>query len=784
MDHRDHLTLEQAAQLEGLPYKTLQKRYHRKRIVWMNDPIHTQRKLYPITVLSPEAREKWLREQSAAGPQDSRFRIQDSDSRLRGNDLLSAVPHLGQSTVDSRQSTVNCTSPEHAELSANSAPKAPAQSAPPPDFSHHSAALQKLQPSLPFLPPSSSQVARDAVVAAIPKAQQIYVDRWLGIIADNVNGTWKRYLGTIYGDVMVENRDDFMRGQAHLYDVSKSSIYSKLKTAKAILGDAGVPKQRKWMRIAESQVPRLRPGRSGHTFFADPENAWMWPELRRIYLNQARHSMRAARDILIEIIKKKQEAWGIGHLYQIPSAGQVRTALMGISKVELVLAREGEEAYRNKCAPYIKRRPPENSGDFSVTDDKVFDILCHDPGWRLGRLWMVNFLDVGSWRRLGTAYGPAVSGDMVMEAAARMLSGACVPGHVHMDLGKEFIGARFNGGMFRISGERLFAETMGLWRRLGVEPVKAIGGNPQTKIIERWHACIRGFEQSFSTYTGRNPQERPERLALLEKQAKEFKEGKAPPPPIPSVDQVITAFEWWCEEKWNAEHRSRGRYLQGMTPNEAWNVRRPAAGFRTLTDSELDYYTADRRFLKIARGGQVNLSIYGQTLEYTAPELFHHQDKEAEVLVSRLGLDQVTVIYPVVGGTQSCLARLKDELPWGSESRAEVKVRLRCINSLKRLVKRSVHAITAGEDVLAEAPFLPTRALLDTMAAQQVINPRQFFGTSAAAPGPNGKNEICSTEYMAEKLGLEKPKAQNRRAPRTSTSGETARRMLDLGDST
>src|SRR5208337_658290 len=101
-----------------------------------------------------------------------------------------------------------------------------------------------------------------------------------------------------------------------------------------------------------------------------------------------------------------------------------------------VLAREGEEAYRNKCSPCLKRRPPEHSGDFSVTDQKVFDILCRDSGWRLGRIWMVNFLDVASWRRLGGSYGPVVSGDMVMEAAARMLYGACVPGHVHMDLGK------------------------------------------------------------------------------------------------------------------------------------------------------------------------------------------------------------------------------------------------------------------------------------------------------------------------------------------------------------
>jgi hypothetical protein len=198
-----------------------------------------------------------------------------------------------------------------------------------------------------------------------------------------------------------------------------------------------------------------------------------------------------------------------------------------------------------------------------------------------------------------------------------------------------------------------------------------------------------------------------------------------------------------------------------MTPDEAWNVKRPAAGFRTLTESELEYYTADRRFLKIARGGQVNLSLYGQTLEYVAPELFLHQGEEAEVLVSRRALDQVTVIYPVVGGTESCIARLKEELPWGSESRPEVKVRLRCINSVKGILKRSVRTMDAAEGVLAEAPFLPTRALLDTMAAQQIVNPRQLFGTSTPSPGPRPDQEISGAAYTMGRL-------QHRRAQMTS----------------
>jgi hypothetical protein len=694
------VSLEEAAALEGKNYAALVKHLRRKNIFPMRDPADRRRKFMPVSALTPTAYANWLKNQ--AGP--------SSISPTPRLELLEAITPLAQA---------------------------------------------RLQPHLPFCPPTETE---RELAAAIPPAilhhQQPYVDHWALIIGDCTNGTWQKYRGQCLEGFAIRNNGDFIRAQAKLHGVGVSTIHQKLKVLREIRHDPDIPRERKMAEFWRRILPQNRPGRSGHSFFSDDENAWMREKLLSFYLTQAKLSVTHAHRLLLMEIDGKQKAWGVGHIYNKPTLHQCRTVLKGLDLPTLTVAREGEEAYRNKCSPYIKRRPPEHSGDFSVTDQKLFDILLRDSGWRLGRIWMVNFLDVASWRRLGGAYGPAVSGDMVMEAAAHMLSGACVPGHVHMDLGKEFIGARFNGGIFRISGERLYPETVGLWHRLGVEPIKAIGGNPQTKIIERWHGCIREFEQSFVTYTGRNPRERPPRLALLEKQAKEFKEGKAPPPPIPTIEQVIAAFEWWCAEQWNAGHRGRGRYLQGMTPNEAWNIKRPAAGFRTLTESELEYYTADRRFLKIARGGQVNLSIYGQTLEYISPELFLHQGEDAEVLVSRRALGQVTVIYPVTGGTESCIARLKEELPWGSESRAEVKVRLRCINSVKGILKRSIRAVGAAEGVLAEAPFLPTRALLDTMAAQQIVNPRQLFGTSAPALQ---HPEIGSLEYM-EKRRLRQPR--------------------------
>jgi hypothetical protein len=708
MDRVEHLGVEAAARFEGVSPKTLAKRLERKRIFLPADPEDSRRKLIPVSVLSTSAYQAWF------------------EARTRA--ALQGINGLPQKTLCAEEDPGQGITPVARPGKA-------------------------LQPVLPFASCTKREsMLLDAVPPAIPKHQESYVRQWAEIVGDCTNGNWQKYRGESLEGFTIRHNGDFIRAEAKRYSVGVSTIHQKLKVLKEINHNPDIPAERKMAEFWSRILPKNRPGRSGHSFFTDDANLWMGQKLLSFYLTQAKLSVKHAHRLLLAEIDAKQRVWAAGHIYEKPALHQCRTFLKGLDLATLTFAREGEEGYRNKCSPWIKRRPPENSGDFSVTDQKVFDILCRDSAWRLGRIWMVNFLDVASWRRLGGGYGPAVSGDMVMEAAAHMLSGACVPGHAHMDLGKEFIGARFNGGIFRISGERLYAEAVGLWRRLGVEPVKAIGGNPQTKIIERWHGCIREFEQRFITYTGRNPQERPPRLALLEKQAREFKEGKAPPPPIPTIEQVITGFEWWCAEQWNAGHRSKGRYLQGMTPDEAWNIKRPAAGFRTLTESEVEYYTADRRFVKIGRGGQVNLSIYGQTIEYIAPELFLYQGEEAEVLVSRRALDQVTVIYPVVGGTESCIARLKEEFPWGSESRAEVKVRLRCINSVKGILKRSIRAVGAAEGVLAEAPFLPTRALLDTIVAQQVVNPRQLFGTSTPAPPPLGlRKRQLTSEEVAEK---------------------------------
>ena len=551
------ITTEEIARMKDESLNTVQKRLRRGCVPFEKDSSDTRRKLYdPACVLTGSELARWITEQESSAPSER------------------PGPH------------------EITLISSNS-----------------------LQPVLPF-DVSPSYEARQEAVAAIPERFRPLVRKALGMLADSYNGTWKKYQGYSYGGVIIRNNDDFVHGQANLYGVSPSYIYGLRHLFRSLGKD--------WKAFAEALVPKPRPGRSGHTFFDREENAWMLGKLHDFYLNQAQHSIPAARDLLLAEIAAKQKVWGIGHIYDRPHLGQCRTALNRISKPVRVLARQGEKAFNDQCGMYISRNPDTlRANDLWVTDQRQVDVRLRDGGEHLGRIWMVSFLDVATDKVCGYGFGPVLSSDVVMMAATMAVSLCGVPGAVHMDLGKEFICKAFNGSTHKFSGEVLYRQAEGLWTSLGTRIVKAIGRNPQTKTDERWHEIITDqFDKRFPGYCGSNTDERPEKLADEEAQHLAWladKTGTAPRTPLVTMGQYMHAFVDWAENEWNAKARGRGKMRRGMTPNEAYNAKRPTDGFRTITIEELDHHSAEHRFVKIARGGQVNLTFFGQLVEGTAP---------------------------------------------------------------------------------------------------------------------------------------------------------------------
>ena len=156
--------------------------------------------------------------------------------------------------------------------------------------------------------------------------------------------------------------------------------------------------------------------------------------------------------------------------------------------------------------------------------------------------------------------------------------------------------------------------------------------------------------------------------------------------------------------------------------------------------------------MQVARGGQVNITLHGQKIDYEAPELFTRQGEEVEVIMSRMSLSQVQVIFKMPGGQGSCVAKQKPLHDWLPENRDELRRGLRCRAALRRTMKRGIVAA----QILTE-----TRSLRELPAAAAEIAPE--IAASFGAPGPRPERESPSGK-------LYKPR----------TSDEIAREFLEM----
>jgi hypothetical protein len=386
-------------------------------------------------------------------------------------------------------------------------------------------------------------------------------------------------------------------------------------------------------------------------------------------------SRRACRAALISYHQSKQQAWGITRAYEIPSQATVNRYVKSIPRHEVILAREGEKAFHDKCGRYISRDPETlKSNSVWVTDQRMVDVRLRDRGEKLGRVWTVNFLDVRSWKWLGCWYGKVLSSDVVMRAAVMALARYGIPSYVHADHGKEFQCKAFDGGQRKIKGKTLFAEAEGLWVKLEVEVIRAIGDNPQAKIIERWHEEVAKFDKGFLGATGSNTDERPELTAELEAEHEAWLAGKARGTRLTKLGDYMERFVEWCENIWN-ETPLQGKYHRGMSPNQVYNINIPVGGLRMIPADQLEQETAERRRMKVARGGQINITLYGRRIEYEAPELFSQQGEEVLVLVSRVYTSSVEVYD--AREKHICTAKLKPQFAWVPDNRDDLRDTMR-----------------------------------------------------------------------------------------------------------
>ena len=181
----------------------------------------------------------------------------------------------------------------------------------------------------------------------------------------------------------------------------------------------------------------------------------------------------------------------------------------------IVLAREGEKAYRDKIGPYISRDDAIlEGGQVLIADghDLNFQIL-HPYTGTPARLKLVMFFDWASRMPVGWQIMPTEN-TVVIQAALRnaIINIGKLPQIVYLDNGRAF-----KAKVFTDTNPDL-EEFSGIYARLGIATLFAQPYNARAKVIERFFETLNEqFERLMATYSGASIGDKPAWMSRNEK---------------------------------------------------------------------------------------------------------------------------------------------------------------------------------------------------------------------------------------------------------------------------
>ncbi len=247
------------------------------------------------------------------------------------------------------------------------------------------------------------------------------------------------------------------------------------------------------------------------------------------------------------------------------------------------LAREGQREYRERMAPYIRRRYDDiyaNQawvGDHMIHDVEVANDLFDDaPTGAPVRLRLSAFEDYRSRKIVGATWAWEGSSRSITAAMRRAILQYGPPELIYVDNGRDYRkvakGARRGFPAEDLRPEDLTPiEHTGFLARLGIGVVHCIPRHPQSKGVERCFATAHHFDAFFSTYTSGSPATRPDATgAAMMEHRRLFKKGRVAESKHPLASAFILACLSWIE-KYNATPHS-GEAMKGLSPNEVFEA--------------------------------------------------------------------------------------------------------------------------------------------------------------------------------------------------------------------
>ena len=504
-------------------------------------------------------------------------------------------------------------------------------------------------------------------------------------------------------------------------NISKSILYRKKKALKA--DDlAGLIDNRGSWKKGTSTIPDVA-----------------WECFMSFYLDEAQQPIKACYEYTNMWIKQAAP-----QLLPLPAySAFYRKVQNDIPKPLEVMGREGMKAFRDRCAPYIKRTYEEMaSNEWWIADNHTFDVQTKGADGSVHRLYFTAFFDARSGIFTGCYVTSAPSSQATLIALRKGIMKYGIPENIYVDNGREFLTFDVGGLGHRTKKSQKGKFTPPpVFERLGIKMTNALVRNAKAKIIERRFRDVKdGFSRLFPTYTGGNVCEKPERLKHI------LKDGDKIPTDeefTKAVEEILTYY--MNEKPYSGAVSSDSGKTRMQVYRENLKEKRVA--------SELDLnlmLMRSTRSQKVGRRG-VHLTIAGEKIDYYNDELIlNYFGKEMYCRYDPEDISTVRVYDLNDNYIMTVPVDNEAVLTYGS-SKDAVGQALRKVRSLEKLTKQELKASqitalgkkTALEIVLAAAE--------ENKAKAEEINPKVISvhradETAEQLPVAVGQNNIVKID--------------------------------------
>ncbi len=401
---------------------------------------------------------------------------------------------------------------------------------------------------------------------------------------------WQRYRSKYPGS-KAEADDRFIALCAKTdpeHEFSIDTLYRRWKSIKQNDLDGLIDKRGKWKKGKSDIQPEA------------------WDAFLYFYLQEAQHPMMKCYEYMKLLLREDHPDL----VADLPSYTTfTRRVKSDIPEAVEVLGREGQKAFRDRCAPYIRRTYESMaSNEWWIADNHTFDVITQGDNGQRHRLHLTAFFDARSGIFTGCYVTLNPSSQATLIALRKGILKYGIPENIYVDNGSEFltfdIGGRGHRKRKPKDGQERF-EPPPVFERLGIKMTNALVRNAKAKIIERRFRDVKDhLSRLFDTYTGGNVLEKPERLKGV------LKNGEIP------LDSTFTEaveelLDWYFNQQpYGGEVvADRGKPRQQVYNENLYTKR--VAGAEDLSLMLM----RSARPQKVTRRG-VHLDIAGQRLDY------------------------------------------------------------------------------------------------------------------------------------------------------------------------